>query len=210
MPRGNLDTEQLLERAGQGDPAARQELFVRHRERLRRMIRVRLDRRLAARVDPSDVVQEALADAAAKLSDYLRRRPLPFYPWLRRLAWERLVKLHRRHIRAGKRSVAREDLGPPALPDDSALELARRLIAPGTSPSHHLIREELRSRVQAALAQLNEGDRELLVMRYLEQLANAEIAEALGISEGAVKMRHLRALERLRGILADELGEESP
>ena len=208
MATANPDTEQLIEQASQGDPAAREQLLVRHRDRLRRMVRVRMDRRLAARVDPSDVVQEALADAADKLSDYLRRRPLPFYPWLRRLAWERLVKLHRRHIRAGVRSVRREEPGLPALPDESALELARRLIAPGSSPSHHLVREELRGRVQAALARLSEVDREVLVMRYLEQLSNAEIGAAVGLSEGAVKMRHLRALERLRGLLAGERKEE--
>jgi RNA polymerase sigma-70 factor (ECF subfamily) len=210
MALANPDTEQLIQQASQGDVAARQQLLVRHRDRLRKMVRVRMDRRLAARVDPSDVVQEALADAAGKMSDYLRRRPLPFYPWLRRLAWERLVKLHRRHIRAAVRSVSREDPGLPALPDESALELAQRLAAPGTSPSHHLVREELRGRVQAALAQLSETDREVLVMRYLEQLSNAETGAALGISEGAVKMRHLRALERIRGLLAGELGEEQP
>src|SRR6516162_696000 len=142
MTPANPNTEQLIEQASRGDAAAREQLLVRHRDRLRRMVQVRMDRRLAARIDPSDVVQEALADAAGKLSDYLRRRPLPFYPWLRRLAWERLVKLHRRHIRAHIRSVAREDAGPLALPDESALELARRLIAPDTSPSHHLVQEE--------------------------------------------------------------------
>ncbi|HEV3203453.1 MAG TPA: ECF-type sigma factor [Gemmataceae bacterium] len=156
MAAMNLDTEQLIEQASRGDAAARQQLLVRHRDRLRKMVRVRMDQRLAARVDPSDVVQEALADAAGKLSDYLRRRPLPFYPWLRRLAWERLVKLHRRHIRARSRSVMREDPGRQALPDESVLELARRLVAPGTSPSNRMIREELRGRVQAALARLSE------------------------------------------------------
>jgi RNA polymerase sigma-70 factor (ECF subfamily) len=210
MAPATPDTEQLIDQASQGDTAARQQLLVRHRDRLRSMVRVRLDHRLAARVDPSDVVQEALGDAAVKLSDYLRRRPLPFYPWLRRLTWERLVKLHRRHLRAKSRSVLREDPGLPGLPDESALELARKLIAPGASPSSHLLREELRGRVQAALAQLNEVDREVLVLRYLEQLPNAEIGAVLGISEGAVKMRHLRALERLRGLLADEQGEEQP
>ena len=209
MAPAGPDTEQLLEQARQGDGGARQQLLARHRERLRRMVRVHLDRRLAARVDPSDVVQEALAEAAGKLSDYLRDRPLPFYPWLRRLAWERLVKLHRRHIRAGMRSVTREEPGAAAWPDESALELAQRLIAPGPSPSHQLIREELRGRVQAALARLGAGDREVLVMRYLEQLTNADIAAALDNSEGAVKMRPLRALERLRGLLTDE-GEEAP
>jgi RNA polymerase sigma-70 factor (ECF subfamily) len=204
------DTGQLIDQASQGDPAAQQQLLARHRDRLRRMVRLRMDRRLAARVDPSDVVQEALAEAAVKLSEYLRRRPLPFYPWLRRLAWERLVKLHRRHIRAQRRSVTREDAGRLALPDESVLVLARRLIAPGSSPSQHLIREELRGRVRDALARLDEGDREVLVLRYLEQLSNAEIGAVLGVSAGAVKMRHLRALERIRGLLAGEREEEQP
>jgi RNA polymerase sigma-70 factor (ECF subfamily) len=210
MPPANPDTEQLIEQASQGDASARQKLLVRHRDRLRKMIRVRMDRRLAARVDPSDVVQEALTDAARKLSDYLRRRPLPFYPWLRRLAWERLVKLHRRHIRARVRSVTREDPGALALPDESVLELARRLIAPGSSPSQHAVQQELRGRVQSALARLSEADREVLVMRYLEGLSNGEIGAALGIREGAVKMRHLRALERVRGLLSGEPEEEQP
>jgi RNA polymerase sigma-70 factor (ECF subfamily) len=208
MAEADPDTEYLIEQASQGDPAARQQLLGRYRDRLRKMVRVRMDRRLAARVDPSDVIQEALADATAKLSDYLCRRPLPFYPWLRRLAWERLVKLHRRHIRAGVRSVSREDPGRPTLPDESALELARRLVDPGSSPSDHLVRKELCRRVQAALARLPVNDREVLVMRYLEQLSNAEIGAALGIREGAVKMRHLRALERIRGLLAGQPGEE--
>src|SRR6516165_5011523 len=99
MKYADADTDELLERAGSGDTTAREQLLIRHRARLRRMVAVRLDRRLAARVDPSDVVQETLAEAARNLADYLRERPIPFYPWLRRLAWERLVKLHRRHIR---------------------------------------------------------------------------------------------------------------
>jgi RNA polymerase sigma-70 factor (ECF subfamily) len=208
MARANPDTEQLLDMASQGDLAARQQLLVRHRNRLRQMVRVRLDRRLAARVDPSDVVQEALADAAAKLSDYLRHRPLPFYPWLRRLAWERLIQLHRRHIRARRRSVTREELGAPALPDESAAALAHKLVHCASSPSQHLIKQELHQRVRAALAQLEERDREVLVLRYLEELSVREIAATLGIGEGAVKMRHLRAVDRLRDVLAaDEEGQ---
>src|SRR5262245_17814507 len=127
MPPQGPDTDQLLDRAGSGDDAARGQLLTRHRDRLRKMVAFHLDRRVAARVDPSDVVQEALADAARELSDYLRRRHVPFYPWLRQLAWDRLVELHRRHVRAGKRSVTREEPGVLALPDESAVELAGRL-----------------------------------------------------------------------------------
>jgi RNA polymerase sigma-70 factor (ECF subfamily) len=200
------DTDVLLEMARGGDAPAREQLLSRHRARLLRMVAVRLDRRLAARVDPSDVVQEALAEAARRMPEYLRDGPLPFYPWLRRLAWERLVKLHRRH-RARKRSVLREEDWP--LPDESAAELAQRLLASGTSPSRRIVRQELRERVRAALAELAARDREVLVLRYLEQLSTAETAAVLDISEGAVKVRHLRALERLRGLLGvDHEGKE--
>jgi RNA polymerase sigma-70 factor (ECF subfamily) len=206
MARHHPDTEELVERSSQGDASARQQLLGRHRQRLRGMVLLRLDRRLAARIDPSDVVQEALADAAQKLSDYLRERPVPFYPWLRRVAWEHLVRLHQQHLAAGKRSVRREEQW--ALPDHSALELAKRVLAPGTSPSKHLLRQELRRRVQEALEHLAERDREVLLLRYLEGLSTREAAAVLGITEGAVKVRHLRALERLRRLLGADAAEE--
>ena len=206
MPTGRKpDTDVLIDRARSGDSTARQQLLVRHRDRLRRMVAVRMDRRLAARIDPSDVVQEVLADAAQELSDYLRERPLPFYPWLRQLAWDRLVELHRRHVRARKRSVTREETGVLDLPDESAVQLAARLLDTGSSPSEKLLREELRGRVRAALALLPVRDREVLVLRHLEQLRTREIALIVGISEAAVKQRHVRALDRLQGLLRDEL-----
>lgn len=193
-----------------GDEAAAQELLGRHRERLKRMIALRLDPRLAVRVDASDVVQEALVDAAGKLNIYLHQRPLPFYPWLRQLALERLSKLHQRHMQAQKRSAAREERLLPALNDQSVFDLANRLVASGTSPSRHLQRAELRAHVQATLALLPERDREVLVLRYLEQLSTSEIAAVLGISEGAVKTRHTRALARLCERLGGDLGESKP
>jgi RNA polymerase sigma-70 factor (ECF subfamily) len=198
------DTDQLLDRASRGDPAARQELLRRHRERLRKMVTVHLDRRLAARVDPSDVVQDTLAEAAEKLSAYIRQRPLAFYPWLRQLAWDRLVELHRRHVRAVKRSVRREEPDALLLPDESANQLATRLVDQGSSPSEQVLREELRGRVRAALARLPDGDREVLVLRHLEQLPTAEAAAVLGIGQGAFKSRHLRALQRLRALLRED------
>jgi RNA polymerase sigma-70 factor (ECF subfamily) len=197
------DTQELLERSVRGDMAARQELLVRHRTRLRRMVAVRLDRRLSARVDPSDVVQEALANAAQHLDEYLRDRPLPFYPWLRQIAWERLCKLHRHHIHAQRRSINREEPNMP-LPDESVRQLAHRLLASGTSPSRRLIRQEHRERVRAALAALAAQDREVLVMRHLEQMEAPEIAAALGVTEGAVRNRQYRALIRLRALLEGE------
>ena len=205
----DLDTDNLLRRAAQGNGTARERLLEHYRDRLRQMIALRLDRRVAARVDPSDVLQEALADAARKLPEYLRRRPLPFYPWLRQLACERLIMLHRRHIRAQKRSVTREEDVVLPLNDESALQLADRLQAAGANPLSHLLRDELRLRVQAALDHLGPRDREVLVLRHLEQLSTREIAAVLRINEGAVKTRHLRALQRFRCLLAADREEGS-
>jgi RNA polymerase sigma-70 factor (ECF subfamily) len=97
--------------------------------------------------------------------------------------------------------VTREDSVFIALPDQSAMDLARQLVSRGTSPSGRALRAELRQRVRSALDQLDPGDREILVMRHVEQLRVSEIASLLGISEGAVKMRRLRAAERLRELL---------
>jgi RNA polymerase sigma-70 factor (ECF subfamily) len=204
------DTDELLRQAADGDPGAREGLLTRHRDRLRKMIAWRLDRRLAARVDPSDVVQEVLLEASGKMDRYLRERPLPFFPWLRALAGERLVALHRRHVRAQGRSVRREEPGLLNLPDESAAELADRLVTSATNPMQRALRQEQRERVRQALGRLSERDREVLVLRNLEQLSVADTAEVLGISEGAVKVRHLRALERLRTLLTETDAEDVP
>jgi RNA polymerase sigma-70 factor (ECF subfamily) len=198
------DTDQLLDLVGRGDPSARGRLLDRHRGRLRQLVALRLDPRLAARVDPSDVVQESLAEADRRLADFARARPLPFYPWLRQLALERLTELHRQHIRAHKRSVRREEARLPLLPDESVQGLARRLAAGGSSPSARLQRRDLQERMRSALGRLGERDRELLLLRHVEQLSVREMAAVLGISEGAVKVRHVRALERLRQTLDQE------
>ena len=208
MPAETPDTTQLIEQAGRGDGQARHDLLVRHQARLRQMVAVRMDRRLAARVDPSDIVQDALAEAQRTMDDYLKHRPLPFYPWLRRLAWERLIQLHRQHVGAGKRSLLRERGMGPGLPDESAMMLVDRLIAGGTSPSRHAIREETRDRVRAALDGLTPRDREVLVLRFLEQLSTAEAAAVLEIGEGAVKSRLMRAVVRFRELLDGEEAEE--
>jgi RNA polymerase sigma-70 factor (ECF subfamily) len=201
MPAFDLDTDELLNRAGGGNRLAREELWKRHRERLHKMVAVRLDRRLGARVDPSDVVQEAILEADQMLSDYLRERPLPFYPWLRRLAWKRLMKVYEKHLDAQNRSVKREAYRIPLLADESALSLGERFLAKGTSPSNRAARQEISQRVQAALAQLTDSDREVLLVRFVEQLSARETAAALDLSEAAVRTRQSRALARLTNLL---------
>ncbi len=204
MSASTPDTEHLLEQASEGDAEARHALLSRHRERLERMVKLRMDPRLSARVDPSDVVQEAVTEAWQKLSDYLEKRPVAFYPWLRRIAWERLVKVHRFHLEAKKRSVRREAV--LELPDHSSMQLAALLIQSGTSPSGKLMRKELHRRVREALDDLPE--REILVLLHLEQLSRSETAAVLEISEPAADMRHLRAIKRIRGLLGGESGGE--
>lgn len=201
------DTEELLQRARRGDHSAVEQLLGRHRSRLRRMVAVRMDERLSARVDPSDVVQEALSIACKRLPGYLRRPPISFYAWLRQIAWNCLVDLHRRHIAADKRSVAREE--PMHLSGTSAAELGERLKASGTSHIKRLVREELRARVQAAIAKLAPAHREILVLRYLEQLDGAQCAAVLGISRKAANQRHLRAVRRLHRLLGDDTSGET-
>jgi RNA polymerase sigma-70 factor, ECF subfamily len=201
------ETEELLERATRGDPQAIEQLLTRYRPRLRQMVMVRMDPRLKSRIDPSDVVQEALMDASRMLPEYLRDRPLPYYPWLRQVAWQRLYDLQVQHVQAKKRSVARERVDAMILSDASIVQLAERVVATGTSPSMNLFRKELRRRVREALGQMKAEDREVLVLRYLEQLDAKEIAAIVGISEDAVNMRHLRALKRLRGLFHEALGD---
>jgi RNA polymerase sigma-70 factor (ECF subfamily) len=161
------------------------------------MVGVHLDRRLFPRVDPSDVVQDALAEACKQLPDYVRDRPVAFYPWLRRFAWECLVSLHEKHVLAGRRTVTREAFSVTSLSEQSAEQLVDRLATSSQAPDRRLMEAELKAQIREALAKLSEQDREILVLRNLEMLSSAEIASMLGISEAAVRTRLTRALHRL-------------
>jgi RNA polymerase sigma-70 factor (ECF subfamily) len=195
------DSELLLDRARAGDDDAVNRLLVKNRRRLRSVIGVRLDPRLASRVDPSDVVQETLLEAHRQFDEYLRTEPLPVFPWLRRVAFQKLLQLERKHLASGKRSIHREDQFGSMLSDESVARLARRLLSSESGPVHRLVLAEQKTRVRAALEQLAETDRELLVMHYMERLAFDEIGSILGLRDSALKMRHLRALKRLRSLL---------
>lgn len=181
-----------------------EQLFDRHRDQLRKMVVSRMDSRLASRVDPSDVIQETLVRASRQLPEYIRDRPLPFYPWLRQIAWQQLVDLNQRHIWAKKRSVLSEQELDVGLSDGSVLDLARHFVGSGTSPSQRLLRDEMRQRVRSALSRMESADREILLMRHVEQMRVSDIAALLSVSESAVKMRRLRAVRRLRELLVDD------
>jgi len=199
--RDSQSTDELISQVQCGNTIARSQLLDRYRDRLRRMVAVRMDRRLQARADPSDVVQEALADAANGLSRYIAGRPVPFLIWLRSLAWQRLVRLHERHLKAVRRSVLKESASVEAFPDDRAQILAERLSHSATRPDRRILQAELKSRVLLGLSRLSESDRELLVSRYLEERSLSDIAGALNCTEAAVRVRHTRALARLAKVI---------
>jgi RNA polymerase sigma-70 factor (ECF subfamily) len=203
MNPSSAETRRLIARALQGDRQSIEELLAHYRPQLRRMVAVRMDSRLKARLDPSDIVQSVLAEAAQKMVAF-HQEPEQFFPWLRQLAWDELARLHRDHIRTKKRSVSREEddwQGQAA--DESMMQLADRLATQQLGPGSRLIHKELRARVRAALDQLAPQDREVLVLRFLEQLDIGDTAAALGISESAVKSRQFRAIERLGKLLSD-------
>ena len=198
------ETQDLLDGAGQGDPAAVGRLLDRHRQALRRMVQLRLDPAIARRVDASDVVQDVLLEASRRLGDYLRDPAMPFHLWLRHLARDHLIDEHRRHRGAARRSVDRErPLASPAFGDRSSVDLAAELRDRQLTPAADAIRRELRRRFLDALALLDEADREVVLLRHVEHLTNSEAALALGLTPAAAGMRHLRALRRLRTILGE-------
>jgi RNA polymerase sigma-70 factor (ECF subfamily) len=197
----------LLDRAAAGDPDAWRALFDRDRQRLRRMVALRMDRRLQGRVDPSDVIQDAHIEAMTRLPEYLRESDLPFFLWLRLIVGQRLTLLHRRHLGAHARDAGREiGLYHGALPEATSAALAARLLGRLTQPSEAAVRAERRIRIQTALNTMDPLDREILALRHFEQLSNGEAAQALGLSKSTASKRYVRALDRLKEILAAARG----
>jgi RNA polymerase sigma-70 factor, ECF subfamily len=207
MSEQSDETARLLEGAARGRQADWGELLERHRDRLRRMVALRLDPRLQGRVDPSDVIQEAYLEATRRLPDYLRRPDLPFFLWLRFLAGQRLLVAHRQHLGVQARAAGREvSLYRGAMPGASSAALAARLLGRECPPSEVAVRAEIKLRLQEALNAMDEVDREALALRHIEQLSNAEAARVLGLSEAAASKRYVRALRRLREVLAGRPG----
>jgi RNA polymerase sigma-70 factor (ECF subfamily) len=183
------------------------ELFVRYRERLRQMIRLRLDRRLYGRIDASDVLQEAYVDVARRFPEYNADPAVPFYLWLRSLTGQRLITLHRQHLGAQIRDAGQEvSLYRGALPQASSISLAHHLLGRLTSPTQVAVKAEMQLRLQEALNAMDPLDREVLVLRHFEELTNNETAEVLGLAKSAASKRYIRALERLREVLENTPG----
>ena len=214
MTRDPSETDDLLARARADDEAALAHLFDRHRARLRRMVRLRLDRRLSGRVDPDDVVQEAYLEVRRRFAEYDRQSgaSLPVYLWFRLVTGQKLIDLHRHHLDAHRRDAGLEvSLHRGPMPAATSASLAAQLLGRLTSASKAAIRAEHRLIVQEALNAMDEVDREVLVLRHFEHLSNDEVALTLGLRRSAASRRYVQALIRLKQALATIPGlEELP
>jgi len=199
----------LVQQAAAGDERAVDELFSRFRPRLKRMVHLRLNRRLQGRVDDSDVIQEAFLDAARKLPEYAAEPQLPFFLWLRNLTGLKLTEVHRRHLGSQMRDADLEvSLHRGALPEANSVSLAAHLLGTMTTASEAAVKAETRLLVQEALNGMDSIDREILALKHFEQLSTSEIAQVLGMSKAGAGSRYLRAIKRLRAVLAQIPGFE--
>lgn len=199
------DTQRTLEHLRQGIQGDTQSLALvwdTYRERLRKLVRLRMDRRLQGRIDPSDVLQEAFVDFATRASEYINDPSMPFYLWLRFLTGQRLQLMHRHHLGAQMRDAGREvSLHQGAMPQATSVSLAAQLLGRFTSVTQAVQRAEMQVILQEAINAMDPLDREILALRHFEELSNVETAEVLGIKATTASTRHIRALKRLRETL---------
>ena len=197
-------TETLLDGARAGDSDAVNKLLEKHRRSVRRLVELRLDRKVQQRVDVSDVVQDVMVEASGRLEKYLDDPVMAFHLWIRQIAWDRIIDTYRRHRVSAKRNMDREQpIAVPTGSDQSTMDLAGQLRDPGLTPATAATQREIAGKVEAVIELLNEQDREIILMRHYEHLSNLEIAEVLKLNPPAVSMRYLRALRRLRQLLAE-------
>ncbi len=198
----NDNEAELLRQAAAGDAQALNALWESYQDRLLRTIRLRIDRRLQARLDPADVLQEAFLDLSRRLDDFAKDPDVPPYIWVRFLVLQRLQAIHRFHLGAQLRDVDREvHLRSGPSPQASSMCLAEQFLGDFTSPSEALQQAERKRLLQEAIEQLAPHDCEILALRHFEDLSNAETAQVLEISESSASTRHVRALKRLRTLL---------
>ena len=207
-PANGQPTLVLLDRVRQGDGDAVNGLLERHRETIKRMIDRRMDRGVQRRVDASDIVQDVMIEANRRLGDYLANPTMPFQLWLRHMARDRLIDAHRRHRVAATRSVDREVplVVPDSEGDQSQADLGGQITDRELTPAAAATWHELERRFAAAVELLEEGDRQIVLLRHFEHLSTAEAADVLGLSKPATGMRYLRAMRRLRALLDDGSG----
>ncbi|MEM6691433.1 MAG: sigma-70 family RNA polymerase sigma factor [Planctomycetota bacterium] len=204
-PSDQNKTEDLLEKAREGDSMAINALLQKHRGSVRRLVEMRLDRKVQRRVDVSDVVQDVMVEANNRLERYLQDPAMAFHLWLRQIAWDRIIDTYRRHRVSAKRNMDREQpMSVPAGAEQSTMELAVQLCDPALTPAAAATQKEIAAQVETVIEQLGDQDREIILMRHYEHLTNLEIAQVLGLNPPAASMRYLRAVRRLRELLEEQ------
>jgi RNA polymerase sigma-70 factor, ECF subfamily len=194
--------EELLSRLKQGDREALAELFSRHRDRLARGIRFRLDPRLGRRLDVEDILQEVYLNSAQRIGSFTGDCEQSFFIWLRLVAGQTLIDHYRRHLGAQVRDAGREvPVQGGGYPHSTSTSLAAQLAADCSTPSQAAIRAEMSTQLEQAIASMDPIDREVVALRHFEELTNGEVAEVLGIQQKAASIRYVRALGRLKQIL---------
>ena len=205
-PSETDDPIELIRKSG-ADPQVLGRIWDHYRDRLRRVVRLRLDRRLQGRADPSDVLQEAFLDFRARAAEYARQPDLPFFLWLRFLTGQRLQLVHRQHLGTQMRDAGREvSLHRGAMPQATSVSLAAQLLGRFTSVTQAVQRAEMQLILQEAINGLDPIDREILALRHFEELSNDETAQVLDLKPSAASNRHIRALKRLRDVLKSTPG----
>lgn len=195
---------QFIAQLQAGDTAALAELFSVYQPRLERIIRFRMDHRLAGRISETDVIQEAYLNASKRIEHFLKQADFPFFVWLRLIVNQTLVDLQRQHLQAEMRDVRKEiSLQQSNASHQTSFALAAQLVGKMTSASGVLSRSERMATLQQALNQMKEIDREVIALRHFEELSNAEAANVLGIDEQASSKRYVRAMKRMKDVLND-------
>ncbi|MBI5863045.1 MAG: sigma-70 family RNA polymerase sigma factor [Planctomycetes bacterium] len=192
------------ERIRRGDAPQLAAVFAEYRPRLERIARCRIDARVATRLNSDDLLQEAYLSAAQRCRHLEGDTDAQLFIWLRLILLQTLADAHRRYLGTRMRDAARE-VGlrwrHPGGPTGSI-----GLVAPGANPSEAVRRDELAQRMHDALERMEPRDREIVILRHFEELANHEVAAVLGIEAKNASIRYFRALQRLRTILEQSGG----
>jgi RNA polymerase sigma-70 factor (ECF subfamily) len=191
------DPEHLLRLARAGDGPARGQLLDLYRNYLALLARLQIGRRLQGKVDASDVVQEAFLKAHRHFAQFRGNSEGELVGWLRQILLSHLVDLVRHH-RGSRRRDVRLERNLAAELDQSSRNLDAALFARQSSPSQQASRREQAVLLADALGCLPDDYREVLVLRHLEGLTFAEVAQRMGRSLDSVDKLWVRALDRLR------------
>ena len=181
-----------------GDESQVAAVFWSYRDRLVKMVRYRLDSRLAGRIDPDDLLQEVWLDVRRRIDKYTSEPNVPFLLWLRQITAQVISSHHRHHLRTQKRD-ARREMSLPAEGNyfSGSVSIARHLVGSMSTPSRLVAKEELIEILIVTLNEMEEIDREIIVLRHFEELTNGEAAIELGIEPFTASKRYIRAMKRL-------------